>query len=97
MTFSNSIFAVEINGQAIITFEAKLHTQAEEIGQRWARSHADEFPTKGSRGTDLPTNVKIRIARAEEKMTYEVAATTEWFADKKIVYLADRAIKTAVS
>jgi hypothetical protein len=89
MTFSNSIFAVEINGKAIIAFEARLHTLAEEIGHGWADFRAHEFSTKGSHGTDLPAKVKVRIARAEEKISYEAEAAAELFGEVKIVYLAD--------
>jgi hypothetical protein len=95
MTFSNSIFAVEINGKPIVAFEAKFHTQAEEIGQGWADFHVHEFSTKGSHGTDLPAEVKVRIARADEKMSYEAEAATELFGEVKVVYLVDPGVAFA--
>jgi len=88
MSYSISIFTIDVNGTPTATVEAKWHSKADEICQGWTKYHWDELPTKGRHGSDLPPLVKVRLARADERAKYDAEdASFEYFADVKIVYL----------
>jgi hypothetical protein len=71
-------------------FQAKWATEAEDIGFGWAKDHSHQISTKGPHGTDLPAVIKVRVARPDEKATYEVKGNNvDFYAGVKIVYLVD--------
>jgi hypothetical protein len=90
MNYSNSTFTVEINWTATIIFEAKRHSEADEICRGWTQCHWEQLPTKGRHGSELPPIVKVRIARADERAIYAAeGASVEIYEEVKIVYLID--------
>jgi hypothetical protein len=90
MDFAVSTFAVEVNQTPTIVFQAKWAAEAEDIGFGWAHSHSQQISTKGPRGSDLPTVIKVRIARSAEKTAYQAGGTgSEVHEGTKIVYLVE--------
>jgi hypothetical protein len=89
MDFSQSTFTVEVNQTPTLVFQAKWATEAEKIGFGWAQDHSDQISTKGPYGTDLPAIIKVRVARPDEKASYEEGSRSESYDGVKIVYLVD--------
>ena len=90
MDFPQSTFTVEVNQTPTLVFQAKWATEAEIIGFGWAEEHSQQISTKGALGTDLPTVVKVRIARQTEKAAYEdEGRKTETYNGVRVVYLVD--------
>ena len=71
MSFSRSTFIVEVNNIPTIAFQAKWAVEAENVAFGWATLHSSQLSTKGTHGTELPSVIKIRIARLGEKAAYE--------------------------
>jgi hypothetical protein len=90
MTYSSSTFVLDLNGTPHIVFQTKWHSDAEELGRRWAEDHAQQLTAKGPHGTDLPPVTKVRIARTAEKASYEADANSGFYEGVKIVHLEDR-------
>ena len=91
MSFSRSTFIVEVNNIPTIAFQAKWAVEAEDVAFGWATLHSSQLSTKGTHGTELPSVIKIRIARLGEKAAYEAGGTnSEFYEGTKIVYLVDR-------
>ena len=92
MTFSTSIFTLEVNHRPLLVFEAKWAMEAEPFAFSWVDEHAEKLTAKGSHGTDLPPVVKIRIARQEERATYFAEGSPAGsYQGLRIVYLVDPA------
>ena len=89
MDFTRSTFTVEVNQIPTLVFQAKWATEAEDIGFGWAQDHAQQILTKGPHGTDLPAVIKVRVARRDEKATYEAEGKVEIYRGVTIVYLVD--------
>ena len=90
MRFSRSTFIVEVNNIPTIAFQAKWAAEAEDVAFGWANLHSSQLSTKGTRGTELPSVIKVRIARRAEKAAYEAGSNkSEFYEGTKIVYLAD--------
>jgi protein-tyrosine phosphatase len=88
MTYSNSTFTLDVNGEPHLVFQTKWHSDAEEIGRRWVEDHAQQLSTKGPHGTDLPPVIKVRMARTTEKASFDAAAeAAEIYEGVKIVHL----------
>jgi hypothetical protein len=90
MTYSNSTFVLDVNGTPHIVFQTKWHSDAEELGRRWAEGHPQQISTKGPHGTDLPPVINVRVARGHEKTSYETEASFEFYEGVKIVHLVNR-------
>jgi len=90
MSYSNSTFAIEINGTPAVIFQAKWHSEADEICQGWTRYHWEQLPRTELRGYELPPFVKVRLARADERARYDTEVESfEFYGEVKIVYLID--------
>jgi hypothetical protein len=91
MSFSQSTFTIEINGAAALVFQAKWHSEADEISRGWTEYHRDQLSTKGRFGSDFPSIVKVRVARPNEKAAYDESGRAEFYEGVKLVYLIDLA------
>jgi hypothetical protein len=89
MNFSLSTFTVEVNQIPALVFQAKWATEAEDIGFGWAQDHSHQILTKGTYGTDLPAAIKVRVARPDEKASFEEGKNAEIFRGVTIVYLVN--------
>jgi len=90
MSYSNSTFTVEIDGTPTIVFQAKWHSEADEICRGWAQYHWEQLPKKELRGYELPPFVKVRLAHADERSRYGAEdARSEFYEEVKIVYLIE--------
>jgi hypothetical protein len=90
MDFARSTFVVEVNETPTIAFQAKWAAEAEDVAFGWADLHASQLSTKGSHGTELPSVIKVRIARPAEKAVYEAGGgDSEFYQETRIVYLVE--------
>ena len=90
MDFVRSTFIVVVNETPTIVFQAKRASEAEEIAFGWAHLHSSQLSTKGTHGTDLPSVIKVRIAKPAEKKAYEAeGGKSEFYEGTKIVYLVE--------
>lgn len=91
MSYSISTFTVEINGVPAVVFQAKWHSEADEICRAWTNRHWDQLITKGRHaGLELEPIIKLRLAHADEKDVYGVGSLgAEHFGDVTVVYLVD--------
>lgn len=88
MEFSRSTFTLEVNRTPTLVFQANRAAEAEEIGFGWAQDHSHQISTKGPNGTELPTVIKVRVARLDEKAAYGAGSNAaELQAGVRIVYL----------
>ena len=90
MSFSNSTFTVEINGAPIFVFQAKRHSDAEEICREWTEGYLADLLAKEVLVYDGNPSVKVRLARANELTAYKAAPDASTSPDDvKLVYLVD--------
>jgi len=73
MGYSNSTFTLEVSGVAAVVFQAKWHSDADKICRAWVQQHWDQLRTNGRHGSELPAVIKLRLARAQEKVAYNSA------------------------
>jgi hypothetical protein len=90
MDFSNSTFTVEVSGVAAVAFQAKWHSEAEGVCQAWVQRHWDQLRTNGRHGSELPAVVRLRLAHADEKVSYDLASGEgENYDGVKVINLVD--------
>jgi hypothetical protein len=90
MPFSRSTFTVDINGVAIFVFQAKRHSEAEEVCREWTAQHLSKLLARDVLESDAPPSINVRIAHADERAAYEAAnvqAASEH--DVTLVYLVN--------
>jgi hypothetical protein len=64
---------VDINGVAIFAFQAKRHSEAEEVCREWTAQHLSKLLAQNVLESDAPPSINVRIARADERAAYEAA------------------------
>lgn len=90
MSYSISTFTIEIDGTPTVVFQAKWHSEADEICRRWTQYHWEQLPRKELRGFELAPFVKVRLARADERARYGAEdASFEFYEEVKVVHLID--------
>jgi hypothetical protein len=90
MCFTESTFTVEVNGTAMIVFQAKWHGRAEEICHAWSQQNSKRLSSRGRHGSELPPLIRLRIARLPERSAYDAdGESAELCDDVRIVYLLD--------
>ncbi|WP_156439491.1 hypothetical protein [Bradyrhizobium valentinum] len=90
MPFSRSTFTVDINGVAIFVFQAKRHSEAEEVCREWTAEHLSELLARNFLESDAPPSINVRIAHADERSAYETAnAQVASEDDVTLVYLVN--------
>ncbi|MBV9460174.1 MAG: hypothetical protein JO141_22040 [Bradyrhizobium sp.] len=91
MSYSISTFTVEINGVPAVAFQAKWHSEADEICRAWANRHWDELITRGRHaGLEFQPTIKLRLAHADEKEAYRIGSNgAEHYDGVTVVYLVD--------
>lgn len=88
--FVRSTFVVVVNETPTIVFQTKWASEAEDIAFGWANLHSSQLSTKGAHGTDLPSVIKVRIAKPAERTAYEAESHTwEFYEGTKIAYLVE--------
>ena len=88
MTFSLSTFTLDIDGKPTLVLRAKWQADADEICRAWVQAHWDELTGEGPYRAELPPAIRLRMARATEKATYETSAHSALlFHDVSIVML----------
>jgi len=85
MPFSRSTFTVDVNGVAILVFQTKRHSEAEEVCREWTAQHLKDVLE-----SDATPSINVRIAHADERAAYAAAniqvASED---DVTLVYLAN--------
>jgi hypothetical protein len=90
MSFSKSMFIVEVSGVAAAAFQAKWHSEADGICQAWVQQHWDQLRITGQHGSELPAVVRLRLAHADEKAAYNLASSKGENCDGvKVINLVD--------
>jgi hypothetical protein len=88
VSFSLSTFTLDIDGKPTLVLRAKWQADADEICRAWVQAHWDEVTREGPYGAELPPAIRLRMARAAEKATYETNAHSAlFFHDVSIVML----------
>lgn len=70
--FSESIFAIEVDGVPRVAFECRKHSDADQLCQHWAARHL-----RPRHANMLPPVVKFRLARPDERALYERACIND--------------------
>jgi hypothetical protein len=76
VAFSHSTFTVEINGLPIFVFQARRQTEAEEICREWIETSINDLVAKNVIVYDASSSVKVRLARPDERASYQSLTTT---------------------
>jgi len=88
VSFSLSTFTLDIDGKPMLVLRAKWQADADEICRAWVQAHWDELTREGPYGAELPPAIRLRMARAAEKIAYDANAHSALiFHDVSIVML----------
>lgn len=86
---SLSVFTVEVDGQPILTFEARLYSEAEVIiADERLRTTLRAAKSGGAPLCDDYSILRLRLAHSDEAKRYKVEATPPTD-DLKLVYLVE--------
>jgi hypothetical protein len=88
--FSLSVFAVDVNGKAVLTFEARLYSEAEAIvADERLRAALRAVKSGGDTLCDDYSILRLRLARPDEAKRYKMTPSETTDDHLKLVYLVD--------
>ena len=84
------VFVLEVNGIALLAFEAATMREAMELGREtWLRNELEQLTSNGAAVWDSKVPIKARTASSEEVEIFKRAARDNNNDDLHIVYLVE--------